>query len=125
MSNGSFHLTCNLVLYNSEIGQSLTDLELLLIITAAYRDGRYFDCLRDIEAHPYLLNAASSLRGDLCRIGLAAYMQTRQIHQAFEMVEKCLAIEGLLPDLLLKKASLLGLQARYEDAAKILLSRLP
>ncbi|MEH2039941.1 serine/threonine-protein kinase [Nostoc sp.] len=93
----------------------------LLMITAAYRDGRYFDCLRDIEAHPYLLNADSPLRGDVCRIGLAAYMQTRQIHQAFEMVEKCLAIEGLLPDLLLKKASLLGLQARYEDAAKILL----
>lgn len=38
------------------------------------------------------------------------------------MVEKCLPIEGELPDLLLKKASLLGLQAKYSQAAKLLLS---
>ncbi|MDZ8035389.1 protein kinase domain-containing protein [Nostoc sp. DedSLP04] len=106
----------------SEFESSSDPHAFLLMITAAYRDGRYFDCLRDIEAHLYLLNPESPVKRDLCRITLAAYIQTRQIHSAIEMVEKCLGIEGELPDLLVKKASLLGLQAKYEDAAKILLS---
>lgn len=55
-------------------------------------------------------------------IALSSYIKLRQIHQAERMVEKCLAIEGEMPDLLLKKASLLGLQARYEEAASLLLS---
>lgn len=107
---------------HSEFESSSDPHAFLLMITAAYRDGRYFDCLRDIEANPYLLDADSPVKRDLHRITLAAYIQTRQIHSAIEMVEKCLTIEGELPDLLLKKASLLGLQARYEDAANILLS---
>ena len=94
----------------------------LLMVSAAHRDGRHFDCLRDIEAHPEMLNASSPIGRDLCRIALGSYMQTRHIYQAESMVEKCLAIEGELPDLLLKKASLLGLQARYSEAAKLLLS---
>ncbi|WP_414569515.1 protein kinase domain-containing protein [Nostoc sp. CCY 9925] len=106
---------------HSEFASSSDPHAFLLMITAAYRDGRFFDCIRDIEAHPYFLNVESPVGRDLCRITLTAYIQTRQIPQAFGMVEKCLVIEGDLPDLLLKKASLLGLLARYEDAAKILL----
>jgi eukaryotic-like serine/threonine-protein kinase len=93
----------------------------LLMVSAAYRDGRYFDCLKDIEAQPNFLSDSSIIARDLYRIALNAYIQTRQINQAIVMVEKCLSIDSNLPDLLLKKASLLGLQANYNEAAKILL----
>ncbi|BAZ08863.1 serine/threonine protein kinase [Calothrix sp. NIES-4071] len=94
----------------------------LLMVSAAYRDGRYFDCLKDIEAQPNLMSDSSTIARNLYRIALNAYIQTRQVNQALFMVEKCINMDGNLPELLLKKASLLGLQANYDEAAKILLS---
>lgn len=106
----------------SEFESSQNPHAFLLMVSAAHQDGRYFDCLRDIEAHPEMFSVESSVVRDLHRIALSSYIKLRQIHQAERMVEKCLAIEGEMPDLLLKKASLLGLQARYEEAASLLLS---
>src|SRR4051794_40902247 len=55
------------------------------------------------------------------RLGRAAYLETRQVNRARGLVEECIAKDGGSPDLLLKKASLLGLTARYEEACAILL----
>ncbi len=93
----------------------------LLMLKSAYKDNRYFDCLQILESHSKVLLDESSLLRDLRRIALATYIETRQIRQAEEMVERCLADDSTSPEVLMIKASLLGLQARYEEASKILL----
>src|SRR4051794_24148226 len=55
------------------------------------------------------------------RLGRAAYLETRQVSRAGRLVEECIVKDGASPGLLLKKASLLGLMARYEEACAILL----
>ncbi|MDJ0900435.1 MAG: protein kinase [Xenococcus sp. MO_188.B8] len=93
-----------------------------LALSAFYQDERYFDCLQKIEAYPEVFTTESSILGDLYRIALNTYIQTRQIDKAENAIARCLAIEGNLPDLLLQKASILGSQAKYQKAAELLLS---
>ena len=93
----------------------------LIMVSAAARDGRHFDCARAIEAHPEMLSDGCPVGRDVRRIGLTAYLETRQINRAGKLVEECIAKDGPSPDLLLKKASLLGLMAHYEEACAILL----
>jgi eukaryotic-like serine/threonine-protein kinase len=55
-------------------------------------------------------------------------VRTERINDAVAMVERCLSRQGEVAGLLLRKASLLGLQARYREAAELLLElnrRLP
>ena len=93
----------------------------LLMISAAYRDGRYFDCIREIEKYPDMITGHSSVRRDLQHIALSSYIETRNVIRAKELVEELILDEGEKPSLLLKKASLLALEARYEEASRILL----
>lgn len=94
----------------------------LLMLKSAYKDSRYFDCLNILESHPEILLNESLLARDLRRIALATCIETRQIQRADEMLEKCLIDDSNSPELLIIKASLLGLQARYEESSKILLA---
>lgn len=93
----------------------------LLLITAAFKDGRYFDCINEIETHPEILFKESSIAQQAKHIALSAYIETHQVHKAENLVDECINDEGKTASLLLKKASILGAQARYEDAGKILL----
>jgi serine/threonine-protein kinase len=93
----------------------------LLWVSAAARDGRYFDCLRTIDAHPEMLEASSPVSRDVRRLALTCALETRQLQRASRLVEECLAQEEPSAGLLLKKASILGLQARYQDACALLL----
>lgn len=100
----------------------------LLMVQASYREGRYFDCIRDLEARPDVLTAPSSTGAELRRVALSAYLEVRQVDQARALVTKCLAETPDAPDLLLKHASILALDARYEAAAEQLIAlhrRLP
>ena len=92
-----------------------------LVITAAMRDGRYFDCLRQIEAHPEMLTLRTPVRRDLREMALRCYLETRKVDQAAALIQQIISEEGETPTTLLKKASVLGLQARYEEAREILL----
>ena len=94
----------------------------LLTLSAIYQDERYFDCLEKIESNSELLNTPSSIKRDINRIALNTYINTRQINKAEKAIAQCLAIEGHTPNLLLQKASILGSQAKYQDAADLLLS---
>src|SRR5262249_21164546 len=80
----------------------------LLMVSAAAREGRYFDCARAIEAHPEMLGDGCSVGRDTRRLALNASLETRQINLGRKLVEECIAKDGGSPDLLLKKASLLG-----------------
>jgi eukaryotic-like serine/threonine-protein kinase len=93
----------------------------LLMLTAAYRDTRYFDCLKYLEEHEDLLIGNSPIARDLRRLVLQVYFDVRQIHKAEKLLALCLEFEGESPELLIKRAALLGTQAKYAEAVEILL----
>ncbi len=93
----------------------------LLMVRAAARDERHFDVLRIVEANPEMLSGESDVIGDLELLTLEALVRTERVNDARAMVDRCLARHGDTPGLLLRKASLLGLQARFREAAEILL----
>lgn len=100
----------------------------LLMVRAAVRDGRYFDALQMLQGSPDMLTKESSVVGDLEMLALEAFVRTERINEAAAMVDRCIARQGDAPGLLLRKASLLGLQAKFVESAAILLElnqRLP
>ncbi|MBK6812940.1 MAG: protein kinase [Sandaracinaceae bacterium] len=100
----------------------------LLMVQASYREGRYFDCIRDLEARPDVVDATTPSGAELRRLALSAYLEVRQVDHARAFVGRCLAETPEAPDLLLKHASILALDAKYEDAADQLMAlnrRLP
>lgn len=112
----------------AEFESSRDEQAFLLMIQASYREGRFFDCIRDIEARPDVVNSPTSIGAELRRLALAAYLDISRIDQARVFVERCLAETPDSPDLLLKWASILALDAKYEQAAEQLLAlhrRLP
>jgi hypothetical protein len=100
----------------------------LLMVQASFREGRYFDCIRDLESRPDVVDAPSPTGAELRRLALSAYLEARQMDRARTCVAKCLAEAPDVPDLLLKHASILALDAKYEAAAEQLMAlhrRLP
>lgn len=100
----------------------------LLMVQASYREGRYFDCIRDIEARPDVVDCLTPAGAELRRLALSAYLEVRRIDHARTFAKRCLAETPEAPDLLLKAASILALDAKYEEAAEQLLAlhrRLP
>lgn len=100
----------------------------LLMVRAAAHDGRYFDVLRILADHPELLHQESPVIGDLELLSLEANLRTERINDAALIIDRCLERQGNDNALLLKKASILGLQARFHDSAQILIDlnkRLP
>ena len=95
---------------------------LLIAATAAFRDGRFFDCLKIIESDRDLLQDFSPVATDLRRLAIDALIETRRLEDAAVLVETALKFEGENLELLLKKASLLGMQAKYSEAYQILLN---
>lgn len=94
----------------------------LLMIQASLREGRYFDCIRDIQSRPETMDSPTAAGAELRRLALAAYLETRQIDQAREFVTKCLSDTPDAPDMILKHASILALDAKYEEAAEQLMA---
>lgn len=100
----------------------------LLMVQASYGEGRYFDCIRDLESRPDVVDLQSSTGAELRRLALSIYLEVRQVDRARVLVARCLAETPDAPDLLLKRASILALDAKYETAAEELLAlhrRLP
>jgi eukaryotic-like serine/threonine-protein kinase len=93
-----------------------------LMIRAAVRDQRYFECIRDLEAHPEMVASLSRIGAGLRRLALEAYIETRQVDRAREFIGRCLEDLPGAPDLLLKQASVLALDAHYQEAAEQLLA---
>jgi serine/threonine-protein kinase len=94
----------------------------LLMVRAAIRDGRYFDALQILDASPGVLATESAIIGDLEQLALEAYVRTERVREASYMIERCIRRQGERPGLMLRKASLLGIQAMFEEAADILVS---
>jgi len=100
----------------------------LLMVRAAARDSRYFDVLRILDEYPDMLNQESLVVGDLELLSLEALLRTEHINEAAVMIDRCINRQVNSNGLLLRKASILGLQARFHEAAQILIGlnqRLP
>ena len=93
----------------------------LMMVSAAVRDGRFFDAKRDVQANPAMLSVSSPVKRDLRELALKCCLETRDIDQARGLIETMIAEDGETPNILLKKASVLGLLAQYEEARDILL----
>jgi serine/threonine-protein kinase len=94
----------------------------LIMVKALIKEERYFDCIDFFKAHPEILKQTDYLGGELRRQALTVYLKTRHISDASQVLKICLKDDPDAPDLLLKKASVLGLQARYKEASEILLT---
>ena len=93
----------------------------LCMVSAACKDERYFDALHSIENHPKMIALGSPIRRDVRFLALKCYLEMRQVGNAERTIDQCLAEDGDSPSLLLQRASILGLQARYEEACSILM----
>jgi len=94
----------------------------LIMVKALIKEGRYFDCIDFFKEHPEILNQTNFLGKELRRQSLMVYLKTRHISEAAQVLKICLEEDPDTPELLLKKASILGLQARYKEASEILLN---
>ncbi|EDY20981.1 serine/threonine protein kinase [Chthoniobacter flavus Ellin428] len=88
----------------------------LLMLAAAREDGRFAECLRLIAAHPEFAN-----HQEVRRTALDSFLHTRQIEKAAQVLDACLVDTPEHPELLLKKASILGLEAHYLEARDVLM----
>jgi serine/threonine-protein kinase len=95
----------------------------LMIVSASMRDGRFFDAKRDLESRPDLLTVPSPFRNDLHELTLKCYLETRDIDRARTLIEDMISEDGETPNILLKKASVLGLSASYDEAILLRLNR--
>jgi serine/threonine-protein kinase len=94
----------------------------LLMVRSAVRDGRFFDALRILESAPDMLEGESPVVADLEIIALEAQLRTERINEAAVMVERCIARQGEVPGLMLRKAAVLGMQARFKESSEVLLA---
>jgi serine/threonine-protein kinase len=68
-----------------------------------------------------MIGLGSPIGRDLRYLALKCYLETRQVGNAERTIDQCIAEDGDSPSLLLQRASILGLQARYEEACSILM----
>lgn len=95
---------------------------LLFMVRAAVRDERYFRALEILDAAPIDKVGDDSVEAELETLALKALVHTQKVGPALDMVERCISRQGERPGLLLRKASLLGMQARFPEAAEVLVA---
>jgi serine/threonine protein kinase len=93
----------------------------LLMVQAAARDGRHFDCLKYLDRSPSFSRPPAKYADELRLIGMDAHLAVRNINAAEALTNELIA-EGKADRMLLfKKASILGAQARFDEARELLL----
>jgi hypothetical protein len=93
----------------------------LLMVQAAARDGRHFDCLKYLERSPAFSRPPAKYADELRLIRVDAYVAVRNINAAEALVNELIAEGKADRVLLVKKASILGVQARFDEARELLL----
>lgn len=93
----------------------------LLMVQAAARDGRHFDCLKYLERFPAFSRPAGKYADELRLIGVDAYVAVRNMNAAETLVNELITEGNDDRVLLIKKASILGVQARFNEARELLL----
>ena len=91
------------------------------MVQAAARDGRHFDCMKYLERFPAYCRPPGKNTDPLRLIAVDAYVVVRKINAAETLVNELIAEGKADRVLLIKKASILGVQARFDDARELLL----
>ena len=94
---------------------------LLIMIKSLLNEERYFDCIDFFKGNPKILFGGNYIGHELRKQALTTYLKTRHIVDAAQLINICLNEDPASPELLLKKASICGLQAKYKEASEILL----
>lgn len=94
---------------------------LLIMVNASLRAKRYFEALEFLDKNKTIVDSESKVQSDLQYAFLKALLETRGIARAEKLLTHLMAKYGETPDLLFKHASILGAQAKYEEACTILL----
>ena len=93
----------------------------LLMVQAAARDRRHFDCLKYLERSPAFSRPPAKYADELRLIAVDAYVAVRNINAAESLANELIAEGKSDRRLLVKKASILGVQARFDEARELLL----
>ena len=91
------------------------------MVQAAVRDGRHFDCLKYLERFPAYSRPRGKYSDQLRLTRLDANVAVRNINAAETSVNELIAEGKSDRVLLIKKASILGVQARFDEARELLL----
>lgn len=90
---------------------------------ALYRGGRFFECVKSFKIHKDCLSLNSELGIEFRELALNTYLKTKDVLNANKLIEDIeLRGELIKPEMLLKKASVCGLQSRYDEAIELLVS---
>lgn len=119
MDQSDFHRAENVA--RTEFERTGDPFAFLMMVSSATRDGRFFDAKRDFDQNPSLLVETSPVRRDLCDTALKCLLETREIDRALILIAAMIDERGETPNILLKKASVCGLLAQYEEARDILI----
>jgi eukaryotic-like serine/threonine-protein kinase len=93
----------------------------LFMLRAAFSNERYLQVVEYLEGYPELLQQEHEAIGEVELLALEAYLRCDRIFESEKIVERCLQRQGERPVLLIRKASVLGIQARYDEAKDILM----
>jgi len=94
---------------------------LLAQLRALYRGERYFECVYILKKDKEVLSLEVDLGVEFRELAINCYLKAKDVLNAsriFEMTEEFGEVNT--PEMLLKKASILGLQSKYDDAINIL-----
>ena len=96
---------------------------LLAQMRALYRGERYFECVEVLKKNKEAISLETALGVEFRELAINCYLKAKDILNAsriFELVEELGEVSK--PEMLLKKASICGLQSKYDEAIEILIS---
>lgn len=94
---------------------------LLIMVNTSIRAQRYFEALEILDKNHGIVDSESKVKSDLQFALLKVLLETRGIARAEKLLTRLMGAFGETPDLLYKQASILGAQAKYDEACSILL----
>tara|TARA_R110000764_G_scaffold20693_2_gene52967 strand:- start:8564 stop:10036 length:1473 start_codon:yes stop_codon:yes gene_type:complete len=96
---------------------------LLAQLRALYRGERYFECVESLKQNRDCLAVDVELGVEFRELALDTYLKAKDVLNASRLIED-IESRGELnkPELLLKKASICGLQSRYDEAIELLVA---
>lgn len=96
---------------------------LLAQLRALYRGARYFECVAALKQNKDCLSLDNELGVEFRELALNTYLKTKDVLNANKIIEDIETRGDLVkPEMLLKKASVCGLQSRYDEAIELLVS---
>jgi serine/threonine protein kinase len=106
---------------SAEFGSSEDYHALLAQLRALYRGGRYFECVEVFNSNQDSIDLNTPLGAEFRELSVNTYLKTKDILNAGKMIEQIEARGELdKPEMILKKASVCGLQSRYDEAIELL-----